>query len=211
MRESGNSWAGEWDWCESLRASGGWMRNGKSREEINGALGKHTFFVLWLWQQSTSVIPFLNFSLTNRWRWQRRWNVSSWVTPSKTQQLVATVWWLDGGAQTTMSRKLQMSWGLSMWRWSKEWSATLLNITANLSMLSPETWYVLVQRVKTWLIAVRWVRLNFFCAGRNHLNCYLCTWKWHVFIVFLGGFRRPSVVRWSASRCHFFWNWVWLD
>lgn len=119
---------------------------------------------------------FFNFSLTNRWSKPRRWNVSGSVTPSENQQRAPAVWWLDGGKQTTFPSKCQMSWSLSMWLWSTESSATLLNITA-LSLLSPAAWYVPVQTVKTVLIPVRWEcfvqEVNSLSPTYHQFHCYV--------------------------------------
>lgn len=87
----------------------------------------------------------LNFSLTKKWRKPRRLIGSSWATLSKILQLKASVWWLDGEQLKATPSKCQMSWGLSMWQWLTEWSATHVPITTS-TLLSPAAWYVLDQR-----------------------------------------------------------------
>lgn len=148
----------------------------------------------------------LNFSLTKKWRKPRRLIGSSWATLSKILQLEASVWWLDGEQLKAKPSKCQMSWGLSMWQWLTEWSATHVPITTS-TLLSPAAWYVLVRMVETQLIPVRYVRLTVHFATWT-VNESKNKWKNepHIIALFAGGFRRTSHVQWCASWNHFLWT-----
>lgn len=98
---------------------------------------------------------FMDTYTSRKWRKPRRLIGSSWATLSKILQLEASVWWLDGEQLKAKPSKCQMSWGLSMWQWLTEWSATHVPITTS-NLLSPAALYVLAQRQQ---IPVRYVCL----------------------------------------------------
>lgn len=65
-----------------------------------------------------------------------------------------------------------------------------------------------------------WQKTNRYLSGKDalcrkqaafhhHLSSPPCMYKWHVFLLTLGGFRRTTGVSRSTGRSHFFWEAMW--